>query len=203
MKKIILTILLCSILVFGTTGCGTKMAEEQPQDQIQESGNVLKETADVLVAKFNTEVVDNSTLNPASNDYLTTDEEAYWYGLITGVYLIVYPLEFTGNLNNDIVDYMVLYVKKNSEYASNTNEYMKYLIQANNSDITDTEVDELIKSAKESSKNGTTVNNGKGIDIGYVENEDNYQYQVIRLYEWLKYNLIIYIINIKEFKNIK
>lgn len=183
MKKIILTILLCSILVFGTTGCGTKKVEEPPQDQIQESGNVLKETADVLVAKFNTEVVDNSTLNPASNDYLTTDEEAYWYGLITGVYLIVYPLEFTGNLNNDIVDYMVLYVKKNSEYASNTNEYMKYLIQANNPDITGTEVDELTKSAKESATSGTTVNNGKGIDIGYVENEDNYQYQVIRLYE--------------------
>lgn len=30
---------------------------------------------------------------------------------------------------------------------------------------------------------GTTVNNGKGIDVGYVDNEDNYQYQVIRLYE--------------------
>lgn len=28
-----------------------------------------------------------------------------------------------------------------------------------------------------------TVNNGKGIDIGYVDNDDNYQYQVIRLYE--------------------
>ena len=37
--------------------------------------------------------------------------------------------------------------------------------------------------AKETAANGTTVNNGKGIDIGYIDNEDNYQYQVIRLYE--------------------
>ena len=62
-------------------------------------------------------------------------------------------------------------------------EYMKYLIQANNSEITTDEVNELMAKAKETAANGTTVNNGKGIDIGYIDNEDNYQYQVIRLYE--------------------
>lgn len=186
MKKTILTILLCGGMLFSLTGCGKEDTEEdnqQEQYQIQDSGAVDKETAEVLVAKFNTEVVDNSTLNPASEEYSTIYEDEYWYGLIAGIYLIVYPIEFTGNLTNDIVDYMVLYVEKESENESMVNEYMKYLIQANNSEITTDEVNELMAKAKETAANGTTVNNGKGIDIGYIDNEDNYQYQVIRLYE--------------------
>lgn len=37
--------------------------------------------------------------------------------------------------------------------------------------------------AKNSAASGKTVNDGKKIDLGYVGNDDNYQYQVIRLYE--------------------
>ena len=184
MKKFLL-ILLCGVMLFGTTGCGNEnVEEEKQQEQIQEFGNVEKETAEVLVAKFNTQIVDNSSLNPASVDYLTTDENSYWYGLITGIYLIVYPIDYTGDLSTDIVDYMVLYVEKNSEYEANANEYLHYLIKANNPDITTEEINELLTEAKNSASSGKTVNNGKGIDIGYVDNEDNYQYQVIRLYAW-------------------
>lgn len=182
MKKFLL-ILLCGVMLFGITGCGNEnVEEEKQQEQIQEFGNVEKETAEVLVAKFNTQIVDNSSLNPASVDYLTTDENSYWYGLITGIYLIVYPIDYTGDLSTDIVDYMVLYVEKNSEYEANANEYLHYLIKANNPDITTEEINELLTEAKNSASSGKTVNNGKGIDIGYVDNEDNYQYQVIRLY---------------------
>ena len=184
MKKFLL-ILLCGVMLFGATGCGNEnVEEEKQQEQIQEFGNVEKETAEVLVAKFNTQIVDNSSLNPASVDYLTTDENSYWYGLITGIYLIVYPIDYTGDLSTDIVDYMVLYVEKNSEYEANANEYLHYLIKANNPDITTEEINELLTEAKNSASSGKTVNNGKGIDIGYVDNEDNYQYQVIRLYAW-------------------
>ena len=87
------------------------------------------ETVEVLVAKFNTQVVDNSYLNPASDDYLIIYEDEYWYGLITGVYLIVYPKEFTNDMTKDVVDYMVLYVEKNSEYESVA--VMEHLIKAN------------------------------------------------------------------------
>ena len=66
MKKLLL-ILLCGVMLFGTTGCGNEnVEEEKQQEQIQEFGNVEKETAEVLVAKFNTQIVDNSSLNPAS-----------------------------------------------------------------------------------------------------------------------------------------
>lgn len=78
MKKFLL-ILLCGVMLFGITGCGNENLEEHQQEQIQEFGNVEKETAEVLVAKFNTQVVDNRSLNPASADYLTTDENSYWY----------------------------------------------------------------------------------------------------------------------------
>ena len=37
--------------------------------------------------------------------------------------------------------------------------------------------------AKNSVALGKTVNDGKKIDLGYVGNDNNYQYQVIRLYE--------------------
>lgn len=74
MKKIVLAILMCAVMVLGVTGCGKSDIEEAKKD-LQESqeknGFVEKETVDVLVAKFNTEVVDNSSLNPASPDYLT------------------------------------------------------------------------------------------------------------------------------------
>ena len=182
MKKTLLCLVI-GVMMLVVTGCGNETVEEEPQTPVQEVGSVDEETAEILVAKFNTQVVDNSSLNPASEEYMTTHEDAYWYGLITGIFLIVYPVEYTGNLSSDIVDYMVLYVEKNSEYESNVNEYMEYLIKANNSDITLEEVNELMTEAKNSASNGTTVNNGKGIDVGYIDNEDNYQYQVIRLYE--------------------
>ena len=183
MIKIFLCLLM-GIMIFGLVGCGSNsVEEEQSPDEMMDFGTVDKETAEVLVAKFNTEVVDHSSLNPASSDYMTIYENAYWYGLITGIYLIVYPVEYTGNLSSDVVDYMVLYVEENSEYESSVREYMEYLIKANNPDITTEEVDELLEEARNAASTGTTVNNGKGIDIGYIENEDNYQYQVIRLYE--------------------
>lgn len=182
MKKLLLSLFM-GVVILGVTGCGNEVKEEQPQTPVYETGYVDKETAEVLVAKFNTQVVDNSSLNPASEEYMTTHEDAYWYGLITGIYLIVYPVEYTGNLSSDIVYYMVLYVEKNSEYESNVNEYMEYLIKANNPEITTEEVNELMTEARNSVSVGTTVNNGKGIDVGYVDNDDNYQYQVIRLYE--------------------
>ena len=37
--------------------------------------------------------------------------------------------------------------------------------------------------AENSAASGKTINDGKKIDFGYVDNDDNYQYQVIRLYE--------------------
>ena len=80
-----LVILICGIMVLNLTGCGKSDLEDAKKDlqETQEKyGWVRKETVDTLVAKFNAEVVDNSSLNPASIDYLTESDNQYWYGLV-------------------------------------------------------------------------------------------------------------------------
>lgn len=186
MKKRILTILLCGVIVLGfATGCNSKKRPEKDlEETISKYGSVEKETVDVLVAKFNTEVMNNNEkLNPASDDYLTIDNNKYWYGLIEGIYLVVVPKEFSNDKAKDIVDYMFLYIDKGKINKPNVIKYAKYLIKANNNNITTEEVDTLLEEAKQKSQEKKTANNGKGISVGYVENDNNYQYQVIRLYK--------------------
>lgn len=186
MKKILCTILICGIIVSGLTGCGKSSVEDAKKD-LQESqekyGFVEKETVDVLVAKFNTEVADNSTLNSASNDYLTEYNNQYWYGLVDGVSLVVVPKEYTGDKAVDIVDYMLIYVNKTSKYGDNAVTYARHLIKANYNEITETEINTLLEEAKSKSTTGKTAYNGKGISVGYLDSTDYYQYQVLRFYK--------------------
>lgn len=184
MKKVISYILLCGVLVLSLTGCGKNKVEEAQKDfqeSVEKHGTVEKVNVETLVAKFNTEVKDNSALNSASTDYLTEDNGEYWYGLIDGIYLVVVPESYTGD-KTEVVNYALLYVKKSSKYVSDAASYIKYLIKANNSEITDAEIDALISDAKEKVNSGNTANNGKGIKVGYTETDDVYQYQVLRLY---------------------
>ena len=186
MKKMLFAILLCGVMVLGLTWCGKPSVEDAKND-LQESqekyGFVEKETIDVLVAKFNTEIVDNSSLNPASTDYLTEDNNQYWYGLIEGVYLVVVPEKYTGDKAIDIVDYMLIYVEKNSKYSDDAVTYAKYLIKANYNEATETETDTLLKEAITKAPTGKTAYNGKGISVGYLDSNDYYQYQVLRFYK--------------------
>lgn len=188
MKKTIFAILMCSFVILGITGCGKSKVEDAKKD-LEESyekyGSVEKENIEVLVAKFNTQVMDNdsSSLNPASADYLTEENNQYWYGLLDGVYLVVVPKTYTGDKNIDIVDYMLIYVNKTSKYGDAANTYAKYLIKANYNEATDTEIDALLEEAKANSTTGKTAYNGKGISVGYLDNNDYYQYQVLRFYK--------------------
>lgn len=179
MKKNISYILLCGILVLSLTGCSKNKNDLQESEE--KYGAVEKENVEVLVAKFNTEVKDNSTLNPASTDYLTEDNGEYWYGLIDGIYLVVVPEKYIGD-KTEIVNYTLLYVSKSSKYVSDASSYIKYLIKANNQEITEAEISTLISEVKEKVNSGKTANNGKGISLSYTESDDVYQYQILRLY---------------------
>lgn len=184
MKKVIRYILLCGVLVLSLTGCGKNKVEEAQKDfqkSVEKHGMVEKETVETLVAKFNTEVKDNSSLNPALTDYLTENNNEYWYGLIDGIYLVVVPENYTGD-KTEIVNYSLLYVNKSSKYVSNASSYIKYLIKANNQEITEAEINTLISEVKGKVNSGKTANNGKGISLSYTESDDVYQYQVLRLY---------------------
>lgn len=179
---VIVVIAICIVMVQSSKK-DLEDAKKDLQETQEKYGWVEKETVDVLVAKFNTEVVDNSSLNPASTDYLTESNNQYWYGLIEGVYLVVVPEKYTGDKTTEIVNYMLLYVDKTSKYESDAITYIKHLIKANNNQITDSEVDTLLEEAKTKANSGKTANNGKGISIGYTENDETYQYQVLRLYK--------------------
>ena len=186
MKKTLFAILLCGVMVLGLTGCG-KSSVDDAKKNLQESqekyGSVEKETVDVLVAKFNTEVVDNSTLNPASTNYLTEYNNQYWYGLFDGVSLVVVPKTYTGDKTTDIVDYMLIYVDKTSKYSDDALTYAKHLIKANYNEATEDEIVSLLENAKSESTTGKTAYNGKGISVGYLDKDNYYQYQVLRFYK--------------------
>ena len=186
MKRKLFVILLCSVMILGLAGCGKSNvddAKKDLKDSQEKYGSVEKETADVLVAKFNAEVVDNSTLNPASTDYLTEYNNQYWYGLLDGVSLVVVPEKYTGDKTADIVDYMLIYVDKTSKYGNDAITYAKYLIKANYNEATESEIDTLLEEAKTKSTTGKTAYNGKGISVGYLDKSDYYQYQVLRFYK--------------------
>lgn len=186
MKKRLLTILLFGLIAMGfITGCESKKtAKDKLQETIDKYGFVEKETVETLVAKFNTEIMDNNSgkLNPASDDYLTIDSNKYWYGLVEGIYLVVTPTEFTGDKTKEIVDSMTIYVQKDNKYEEDVIEYVKHLLSANNTEFTSDEISTLIDDAKQK-ENKEKANNGKGISLGYNDNTDNYQYLVKRLYK--------------------
>ena len=161
MKKTILVIASCAIMSLGVAGCGqsdaAKSSSGEANDLAQsqnEYGSVEKENVETLVAKFNTEVMDNSSpnnssLNPAMDDYLTETNDQYWYGLIEGIFLVVVPEKYTGDKTADIVDYMIIHVDKSSNYESDAVPYAKHLIKANRNDVTESEIATLLEEAKD------------------------------------------------------
>lgn len=91
--------------------------------------------------------------------------------------------KYTGDQATDIVDYMLIFVNKTSKYNDEALTYTKKLIKANYNKATDTEIDTLLKEAKDKSSSGKTAYNGKGISVGYLDKDDYYQYQVLRFYK--------------------
>lgn len=193
MKKskiaIIILIIIFVLLVgayFGVSYFFDKESENQEQ-QLQESGEALgivnEENVATLVAKFNTEVMENGPQYPASEDYFAVENGVYWYGLYEDIYLYVEPVNYTGNKEADIVDMMAIHFPKNSEHEDIALELAKNLVKINNSELTDEEIEQLIVQAQEVSKDKRVANNGKGITVALAENETNYEYQVVRLYE--------------------
>lgn len=99
------------------------------------------------------------------------------------IYLYIKPENFTENKDNDITETMTIQYSKNIEDETMVVNYVKALIKANNENLTDSDIDYLITEAKKLSNDKKTANNGKGISVGYVDNGEKIEYQVIRLYK--------------------
>lgn len=192
MKKTILTILFCGVLLLGMTGCESKLekskreldeAKEDLEKTYEKYGWVEKENISTMIAKFNTEIMDGGINTPAYDDYLTVEDGSYWFGITENISYLLQPVEFTGDKDKDILDMSALYFHKENYNEEEAYKYVKCLIKANNYDLTEEEIDNLIKEAKEKSSKKETSNNGKGISVGFLEYDDRYIYQVIRLYK--------------------
>ena len=190
-NKVIIIISLIVILLavggyFGVKNYLNKDLENQKQElqeTIKKYGYVEKENVTISVAKFNTEVMDNKIGNPASDEYMVVQDNLYWYGLLDDVSLYIKPETFTENKDNDITATMAIHYSKNIENETIVVNYVKALIKANNENLTDSDIDYLITEAKTLSNDKKTSNNGKGISVGYVDNGEKIEYQVIRLYK--------------------
>ena len=188
-KGIIITLIVILLAVGGCIAVKiylNKDLEKQKQnlqETVEKYGYVEKENVAVSVAKFNTEVMDNKVGNPASDEYMVVQDNLYWYGLLTDIYLYIKPENFTENKDNDITATMAIYYSKNIEDETTAINYVKALIKANNENLTDSDIDYLITEAKALSNDKKTSNNGKGISVGYIDNGEKIEYQVIRLYK--------------------
>lgn len=188
MKKGVIVVIVCILIILLGVGIyfGVRhFTSENGEAVTQENdglGSVERETVSDLVAKFNTEIMDSGMEYPASEEYLTIDNNQYWYGMYDDIYCVITPKEFTGDQTVDIASMMIIYIPNDSANREMALQYVENLIKANNSEITDEEVTNLMEEAETQKANGLTSNNGKGISVGIFEGEDHTEYQVIRAY---------------------
>lgn len=187
MKKKILNCLLCTVVLLGVVGCSNdnKPPEDVPDEPIQQEnlGNVVQETVNTIVAKYNTEIMDNGLNTPAYDDYMLVENGLYWFGLTEEVSFYIKPLQCTEDKTKDIAEISGILVKKENFNEDTALKYFKYLIRANNYDLSDDEIESLIKEAKALQKDKFMANNGKGLYVAIIENNDNVEYQVKRIYK--------------------
>ncbi len=152
------------------------------QETIEKYGYVEKENVLTIISKFNTEIMDSGLDYPASDDYLTIENNEYWYGLYDDIHCFVIPEKFTGDKEKDIVAMIGIYYPKNSQNKDLALKYVKNLVKVNNDKLSDNEISSLVNKA-EKSKNSENVQSGKGIALALKETDEYYNYQVIRIYK--------------------
>ncbi len=178
MKKIF-TYILITITLLGLGGCFFDMQNTKSNDV----GVVEKQTVVQMLARYNTEIFDNSGLDPANIESLNEDNGMYSYNITEGIYLVILPLDEKKNKEEDIVNSMRIYVKKEFSDDPQVLAYTRMLITANNEKISNKEAQSLIDEAISLSSKRITSNNGKGIFVGYIKASDHDEYQVIRNYK--------------------
>lgn len=187
-----LVALLCATLLVTLVGCGpspeekAKQEVEQAKKELEETyqkyGTVEKESVGMSIAKYNTEIMDSGLETPAYDDGMVAENDAYWFALKEGVSYSVKPVEFTGNRDNDVTDVSFVYFDKKDYNEDAATKYVKCLIKANDNELTDEQINELLEQARDGEPEGKTGNIGTGISVGMYEDDEDYIYEVIRLY---------------------
>lgn len=193
-NKLFITLitLLCATILVTLVGCGPSAEEkakqelEQAKQELEQTyekyGTVEKESVTTSIAKYNTEIMDSGLETPAYDDGMVAENDAYWFALKEGISYSVKPVEFTGNRDNDVTDISFVYFDKKDYNEAEATKYVKYLIKANDDQLSDEQINELLEQARDGESEGKTGNIGTGISVGIYESDEDYIYQVIRLY---------------------
>lgn len=192
MKKKILTMILCSLMVLCVTGCSNpvdeakkdlKKAKQELEETYEKYGWVEKETVNTLIAKYNTEIMDGGLNTPAYDDYMVVDQEIYWFALTEDIKFYIKPIKCTNDKMKDIAELSAVRIDKKNYNEDIIINYAKKLIKANRDDLPDDEINNYIDEASKLKDKKQMSNNGKGISVGVFENDDFYEIQVKRLYK--------------------
>lgn len=167
-----------------------KPAEEETQVETPETvetevyGYAVPETIATTVAKFNTEVMDQTgwELTPADDEAMVTHEENYWYPLDEDLALVAVPKKFNDDKDSDTTLTTLIYSDLDDAKRETALKYFRLLIQAN-TDWDETEVQKMIEQAESLSERGEMANNGQGIFVAINKSDDHIEYQVVRNYE--------------------
>lgn len=153
------------------------------KETIKKYGYVEKENVLTIISKFNTEIIDSDLEFLASDDFLTKENDEYWYRLYDDIYCFVVPEKFTGDKEKDIISMIGIYYSKNSSNGELATKYIISLLKANNEELTDKDIDDLIVESKRLSNKSKNAQSGKGIALALKDAADYYNYQVIRIYK--------------------
>lgn len=148
------------------------------------ASTVERETVAMIVAKFNTEIMDVTQweLEPANDEAMVTYENNYWYPLAEDISLVVVPEEFTGNKDNDIVKVALIYSNKDESNQHVAREYWQYLVKANNSELDDETVAKLLEDAERLKAEDSATDTVKGVAAAIFEDDNHFEFQVLRNY---------------------
>lgn len=179
---VIIVIAVCiAIVYFSKQDVAT--AENELQQTIEKYGSVEKETVNTVIAKLNTEIMDGGLNTPATDDSMVIENELYWYALTENISCYVRTVDFSGDKEKDFAELISLYFDKEGYNEETATNYFKKLIKSNKADLTEQEIDNLVKEAKANIKTNEMTNNGQGISVAIVETDNHYEYQVKRLYK--------------------
>ena len=184
MKKLCVCVWVLA-LCFSLTGCGA--APENHENSSKESSNIYGTVEQITVFdsidQFNVEISENNKRYFANNDYMVAENGLYWYRLYEDITCYVKPVAFTGDISKDVTATIALRYDVDSKNEPMALEYVRYLIQSNNPNLSEEEVSELMGKAQEQAAAGTTAHNGKGITVGVLITDTTVEYQIVRLYD--------------------
>lgn len=127
-------VILVAVVVLVKIALTPEVEDVEPESvsagQEETYGFVEPETVETLVAKFNTEIIDQTgwELLPADDTTMMTYENNYWYPLDDDIALVVVPVEFSGDKAQDMVLTMLIYVDKNSVNQEKARSYWQHLV---------------------------------------------------------------------------